>query len=142
LYTVAEGLRSEIVRVEAQDSQQPREAAQVAVDQAFQVGHATAPPIAETVGTQQAHADQHIDRPHDIAPGEQVGDDALDPLEHRIVPEVMGRDALSHVASHKTPRRNGGSRQARSSFGKSTIGRVRPMGLAALWAIHHENATQ
>jgi hypothetical protein len=34
----------------------------------------------------------------------------------------MDRDKLSHVGSHGSPCRSGGSREPRPSFGKSTIG--------------------
>src|SRR6185295_472318 len=60
----------------------------------------TAPPIAEMFGSQQTHTDQHIDRSHDVAPGEQLSDNALDPPEHRIVPEVLDRNALCQAVSH------------------------------------------
>jgi hypothetical protein len=43
----------------------------------------------EGVGMQRAHADQHIDRRHDVALGEQAGDDALDSPEHRVVAKIV-----------------------------------------------------
>src|SRR5215510_2748621 len=45
------------------------------------------------LGTQQAHTDQYIDWSHDVTLGEQLSDNALDPLEHRIVLEVVDRNA-------------------------------------------------
>src|SRR5262245_65256888 len=44
-------------------------------------------------GPQQTHTDQHIDRGHDVTLGEQLSDNALNSPEHRILLEVVDRNA-------------------------------------------------
>src|SRR5689334_872698 len=79
------------------------------------------------LGPQQAHTDQHIDRGHDVTLGEQLGDNALDPPEHRIVLEVVDRNAHCRAVSHAS-RYHGVSerllRPPRDSYSNSIHSRV------------------
>src|SRR5262245_4322216 len=52
------------------------------------------------LGPQQTHTDQYIDRSHDVTLGEQLSDSALDPPEHRIVLEVVDRNAHCRAVLH------------------------------------------
>ena len=83
------------MRVKAKYAQQPRQSGQVAVYHAFKVGHAAATSVVEVFATQQAQADDDVDRRDDIAFVQKLGDDALDPWEHRVVAECVDRDLSS-----------------------------------------------
>ena len=63
--------------MEAQDAQQPRQARQITIDHMFEVGYAAPTPIGEMLGSQQPHADEHVNWRHHIAFGKLLGDDAL-----------------------------------------------------------------
>ena len=66
------GHEIEFVRVEPQDSQEPREPREVALDDPFQVWHPSAAPILEALRREQVHADQDVDRGNDRSPREDL----------------------------------------------------------------------
>ncbi len=79
------GRELEIVSVESEDSEEPREAREVAVDDLLQVRHPSATPILETLRREQVHADQDIDGGHDLAPREYLLRSTRDSRVERVV---------------------------------------------------------
>ena len=73
------------VRVEPEDSQQSREARQVAVDDPLQVCHAPAVPVLELLSRQNTHRDQHVNRRHDLPVLEKAIHRARDPRVEQIL---------------------------------------------------------
>ena len=53
------------MRLEPEDSQQPPEPREVAVDDAFQVRHPPTAPVLVVLPRQEAHPDEHVDGRHD-----------------------------------------------------------------------------
>jgi hypothetical protein len=74
--------------MESEDSQQPPEAREVAVDDAVQVRHPAAVPVLEVLAGQQAHPNRHVDGPQNLP--------ALKKIFHRVhdawVQRIQGDD--------------------------------------------------
>ena len=74
-----------------QDAQQARQASQVAVDDTLQVWHLASAPRVKLIRREEIHADQHVDRRHDLAACKQSFDRARDPRIQRVC--LIGGDA-------------------------------------------------
>src|SRR5437016_5884898 len=71
-------LEVQVVCVETEDPEQPSEPCEVAVDDALEVRHSTAPPVLEALVRQQAHPDEHIDGHHNVPAIEKASYSARD----------------------------------------------------------------
>jgi hypothetical protein len=58
------------VRVKPEDAQQSRETRKIALNDHLQVWHSAPPPVLQILRRKQVHADEDVNRGHDLALGE------------------------------------------------------------------------
>lgn len=81
----------EVMDVEAQNAKQPRQTREIAVDHALEIVNAPVSPVPHMLASKQLHANENIDRRHDLAGLEDGRHRALDPWEQRVATKCRDR---------------------------------------------------